>query len=139
MAIISEKEEFLLKFKQESSNDLCKPLEVSVTKVNNIYILDIKQDKRTSSIKIDLDSFSEILNYINSKVHKSSHLLKREKEPENNSSILDANVQYGMLDDLLKDIEEDNSSEQDIRYNSQADVIIANGVNMSMLGNLNGI
>jgi len=139
MAIISEKEEFLLKFKQESANDLCKPLEVSVTKVNNVYVLDIKQEKKNSAIKIDLESLSEILNYINSKVNSGSINLKSEKELIKQKPIAEEGSQYGRLNDLLKDISEDDADISDVRYNSQADVIIANGVNMSMLGNFNGI
>lgn len=137
MAIISEQEEFLLKFRQEGSNENYKSIEVSVTKSGGSYILDMKQDKKNSTIKVELESLIEIVHYVQSKIsfanssnvqRQSIHEIKKEKT--SGTSLPDSSGSYS---DLIKDLDINNTNEN-VRYNSQADVIIGNGVNLSMLG-----
>lgn len=137
MAIISEHEEFLLKFRQESSNENYKSIEVSVTKSNGSYVLDMKQDKKSFSIKIELESLVEIINYVQSKVQLSKNEISKPsvlsdiKTSEQNKTSVSAT--YGNYNDLVKDLDVSVSNESS-KYNSQAEVIIGNGVNLSMLG-----
>lgn len=139
MAIISEHEEFLLKFRQESSNENYKSIEVSVTKSNGSYVLDMKQDKKGFSIKIELDSLIEIINYVQSKVQTSKNEISKPsvlsdiKTNEKNKTSVSAT--YGNYNDLVKDLDVSVSNESS-KYNSQAEVIIGNGVNLSMLGKI---
>lgn len=134
MAIISEHEEFLLKFRQESSNENYKSIDVSVTKSNGFYVLEMKQDKKNISIKIELDSLIEIINYVQSKTQPNKNEIKKTKVTnEVNSSGIPAI--YGNYNDLVKDLNSSASNENS-KYNSQAEVIIGNGVNLSMLGQI---
>ena len=137
MAIISEHEEFLLKFRQESSNENYKSIEVSVTKSNGSYVLDMKQDKKGFSIKIELDSLIEIINYVQSKVQTSKNEISKPSVlsdiKTNEKTKTSVSATYGNYNDLVKDLDVSVSNESS-KYNSQAEVIIGNGVNLSMLG-----
>ena len=64
MAIISQQENFLLKFRQENSQANMKPIDISVSKEDGIYIVDFKGDKKSNTIKIDLESLREIIQYV---------------------------------------------------------------------------
>lgn len=137
MAIISEHEEFLLKFRQESSNENYKSIEVSVTKSNGSYVLEMKQDKKSFSIKIELESLIEIISYVQSKIQLNKNenskpsVLSDIKVNEPNKANVSA--AYGNYNDLIKDLDASTSNEGS-KYNSQAEVIIGNGVNLSLLG-----
>lgn len=72
MPIISEIENFLLKFKQQPSDDSQKPVEVIVSKEDGKFLVEIKGDKKGSSIKISLTSLKEIVYYINEKTKFSN-------------------------------------------------------------------
>jgi hypothetical protein len=166
MAIITQKESFLLKFKQENSQVGSNPLEISVTKSSNDYVIEIRSDKK-NLIKTDLDSLREIINYIDSKINFTKPVVKNSssfedlignKEAERylkisgNSNITFNNNQgangpsqiesvtqsssddVGDYSDLLKDIEKNSTNSMPGGlYNSQADVILSNAIDMSSL------
>jgi hypothetical protein len=161
MAIISQQENFLLKFRQENSQANMKPIDVSVSKEDCIYIVDFKGDKKSATVKIDLESLREIIQYIDSKVYglrkdtqKDAHVSRVAQSASfaiqgaqppispvmdglqgmNGPSMFESisgNDQVGGLSDLMNDIAEPRSSGL---YNSQADLIIANGIDISSIG-----
>jgi hypothetical protein len=148
MPIISEIENFLLKFKQQSSDDSQKPVEVIVSKDEGKFMVEIKGDKKGSSIKISLTSLKEIVSYIDEKtrfnnthsikpIHpdmlepnqssKSSRVLPMwngNHEPysaSDNEAVSDA---VGNVNDLISDI----SAGKNALYASQADLIMSGGI-----------
>lgn len=134
MAIISEQENFLLKFRQESSDSSFKSLDISVYKQDEKFVIEMKHEKRGSSIKIEFESLVEIVNYVQKKA-----LIKAPPESsfnintvvENRNKIFESeDIQVGSADDLIRDISKSN----DISfYNAQADVIFANAVDMNAI------
>ena len=167
MAIITQQESFLLKFKQENSKEGSKPIEVSVTKSEEQYIIELRYDKK-SSLKIDLDSLKEILHYVDSKInlninHKqvsrniisdtrlhgqatdhlrisgNSNVSFAGQPGLNGPSPMEVAVTHAPEDvagyaDLLKDISKnDIDSNKNGVYNSQADVILSNAIDISSL------
>lgn len=134
MAIISEQENFLLKFRQESSDSSFKSLDISVYKQDEKFVIEMKHEKRGSSIKIEFESLVEIVNYVQKKA-----LIKAPLESsfnintviENRNKIFESeDIQVGSADDLIRDISKSN----DISfYNAQADVIFANAVDMNAI------
>lgn len=145
MAIISEQENFLLKFRQESSNSSFKPLDISVYKQEEKLVIEMRHEKRGSSIKVELDSLIEVINYIQKKVLTKVALepsysekiategLKKNLDNKKNNNFMPVepeSIQIGSADDLIKDISKSNSISF---YNAQADVIFANAVDMSAI------
>lgn len=167
MAIITQQESFLLKFKQENSKEGSKPVEVSVTKSEEQYLIELRYDKKTS-LKIDLDSLKEILNYVDSKINLNvkykqvsrnvisdtclqgqtadylsisgnSNISFTGHPGINGPSPMELPVAHAQEDvagyaDLLKDISKnDTDLNKSGIYNSQADVILSNAIDMSSL------
>lgn len=145
MAIISEQENFLLKFRQESSNSSFKPLDISVYKQEDRLVIEMRHEKRGSSIKVELDSMIEVINYIQKKVltkvvleHSYNEKVATESLEKTLDNKVDNNfmpvkpesIQVGSADDLIKDISKSNSISF---YNAQADVIFANAVDMNAI------
>ena len=160
MAIISQQENFLLKFRQENSQANMKPIDISVSKEDGIYIVDFKGDKKSNTIKIDLESLREIIQYVDSKVYgprkemsKNVNLSRVAQgasfpvqgaqaiassmmdgmQGMNGPSMLESmssNDQVGSLSDLMNDIAEPRLSGS---YNTQVDLIIANGIDLSSI------
>jgi hypothetical protein len=145
MAIISEQENFLLKFRQESSNSSFKPLDISVYKQEEKLVIEMRHEKRGSSIKVELDSLIEVINYIQKKVLTKVVLepsygekiategLEKNLDNKSNNNFMPVDpesIQIGSADDLIKDISKSNGISF---YNAQADVIFANAVDMSAI------
>lgn len=162
MAIISQQESFLLKFRQENSQEDTMPVDVTVTKNDGIFVVELKGNKKGSAIKIDLESFKEIINYIDSKVNVrvvnvsgNIHSDYLSKSANNYTKVLgNSNMSFannagangpsqlesasqsesvGNLNDLLNDIEGAQMNSGGI-YASQADLIISNGIGISPIG-----
>lgn len=166
MAIITQQENFLLKFKQENSQAGSKPVEVSVTKCDDQYVIELRHDKK-SSFKIDLDSLKEIISYVDSKIYftisakqTSKNVISNSvnsKSPDysnisgnnnlsftnnpglNGPSMMESGTTEPQEDvsgyaDLLRDIEtNDVESNKNGIYNSQADVILSNAIDITSL------
>lgn len=166
MAIITQQENFLLKFKQENSQAGSKPVEVSVTKSDDQYVIELRHDKK-SYFKIDIESLKEIINYIDSKIYFSNKEKNINKNTISDSTNLsvggylkisgNSNVSFndnpglngpsGMESkgfenaeevagyaDLLRDIgTNDIDSNKSGIYNSQADVILSNAIDINSL------
>lgn len=148
MAIISQQENFTLKFKQENPQIPNKGIEVFVCKENDNFIIEFKGDKKNSSVKIDLDSIKEIINYIESKIYlgstKKTNNTNIHGSTQNNlifdsgvngpSSVDSSNISesIGNLKDLINDLNQEEYFENK-NYNSQADLIISNGIDIGSL------
>lgn len=145
MAIISEQENFLLKFKQESSDSSFKSLDVSVYKHNDKLVVEMRHDKKGSPIKVEIDSLVEIINYVQKKASTKPsssvnfNSCSQQGEQNNNFSLkksvdfstLEAeDLQVGNAEDLIRDISKGNDMSF---YNAQADVIFANAVDMNAI------
>lgn len=149
MAIISRQESFLLKFTQESSQVDISPIDVSVTRDSDKYLVEFRGDKKTAIVKVDLESLREILGYIDSKIYghapapiktagrttapvNSNYTLTSPQAGINGPSNIEANIgvkgtSVGSISDLVKDMSFAPSSGS---YNSQADIIMSHGVDI---------
>ena len=151
MAIISQQESFLLKFRQENSSSELQPISVSVVKENDIYIVELRGEKKNASVKIDANSLREISQYIDSKIHvkgiqKNSPTTPSQAPveylpnspytlnvaPSSGISLGSAGVgvgeNVGSVADLINDM---SSNVEKTFYLSQADLIISNGADIS--------
>lgn len=140
MAIISEQENFLLKFKQESTIEGTKAIEVTVTKDVNGFMIDLKQEKKVNSIKIDFDSLVEIVRFINNRAFgKSKNTVSstgvnglsvgHEKENEQSLGIKELVMDISSLEGSSSAA----SEPKDAYYNSQADILLSNAANINLI------
>lgn len=151
MAIISQQENFLLKFRQESSVSELQPISVSVVKENDVYIIELRGEKKNTSVTLDASSLREISQYIDSKIQiksiqttspSSLHKTLRQDLPQSLCGIgMESDKMLGLgsigtvsgdnvgsVADLINDI---SLNAEKTFYHSQADLIISNGVDTS--------